>query len=151
MNLPKSGAAGRARLDTVPDQNSKLTFTGRIRSVRYAIQGVVCMLKTQQNAWIHASATVAVAVVGWFLGLSREEWCWIVLAIVAVWTAEALNTAFEFLTDVASPEFHPLAGKAKDVAAGAVLLAATGAVVIGILILGPHLLEKLTPLIPAAH
>ncbi len=69
--------------------------------------------------------------------LSRTEWCIIVLAVVAVWTAEALNTAFEFLTDVASPEFHPLAGKAKDVAAGAVLLAAIGAVIIGLFIFGP--------------
>jgi hypothetical protein len=71
---------------------------------------------------------------------TRFEWCWIVLAIVSVWTAETLNTAFEFLTDVASPEFHPLAGKAKDVAAGAVLLSAIGAVAIGIIIFWPHLL-----------
>ena len=62
------------------------------------------------------------------------------LAIISVWTAEALNTAFEFLTDVASPEFHPLAAKAKDVAAGAVLIAAIGSVVIGLLILGPYFL-----------
>ena len=58
---------------------------------------------------------------------------------MAVWTAEALNTAFEFLTYVASPSFHPLAGHAKDVAAGAVLIAAIGAVVIGLLVFGPHL------------
>jgi diacylglycerol kinase (ATP) len=71
------------------------------------------------------------------------EWCWIVLAIVAVWSAEALNTAIEFLTDVASPGFHPIAGRAKDVAAGAVLIAAIGAVAIGVLVLGPHLLLSL--------
>jgi diacylglycerol kinase (ATP) len=62
-----------------------------------------------------------------------------VLAVVAVWTSEALNTAFEFLTDVASPAFHPLAGKAKDVAAGAVLISAIGAVLIGLLVFGPHI------------
>ena len=66
-----------------------------------------------------------------------------VLSIVAVWTAEALNTAFEFLTDVASPGYHPLAGKAKDVAAGAVLMSAIGAVVIGLLVLGPKLYKWL--------
>jgi diacylglycerol kinase (ATP) len=98
------------------------------------------MIRSQQNAWIHAMATVAVCAAGVFFRFTKSEWCWIVLAIVAVWTAEALNTAFEFLTDVASPEFHPLAGKAKDVAAGAVLIAAMGAVVIGILIIGPHVL-----------
>jgi diacylglycerol kinase (ATP) len=99
------------------------------------------MLATQQNAWIHAAATVIVVSAGFALGLSLAEWCWIVLAIVSVWTAEALNTAFEFLTDVASPNFHPIAEKAKDVAAGAVLLAAVGAAVIGLLIFGPKILE----------
>jgi diacylglycerol kinase (ATP) len=92
------------------------------------------MVASQHNARLHAVATVVVTGAGALVGLSWPEWCWIVLAIVSVWTAEALNTAFEFLTDVASPTFHPIAGKAKDVAAGAVLLAAGGAVVIGALV-----------------
>src|SRR6188472_2250558 len=118
---------------------ASLSFTGRIRSIRCAVRGVACMLRTQQNAWIHALATAGVVAAGLLIKFNRSEWCWIVLAIVSVWTAEALNTAVEFLTDVASPQFHPLAGKAKDVAAGAVLLAAAGAVVIGLVIIGPHL------------
>jgi diacylglycerol kinase (ATP) len=117
---------------------SSLTFTGRLRSVKVALQGVRIMVESQHNAWLHAAATVGVTILGLMLGLSAAEWCWIVLAIMAVWTAEALNTAFEFLTDVASPTFHPVAGKAKDVAAGAVLLAAVGSVVIGALVFGPH-------------
>src|SRR5262245_27317849 len=117
--------------------NNTLTFTGRIRSIRFALRGVRIMVKTQQNAWIHAAASVIVIAVGLFIGLAWSEWCWIVLAIVSVWTAEALNTAFEFLTDVASPNFHPIAEKAKDVAAGAVLLAAAGAAIIGALVFGP--------------
>ena len=80
--------------------------------------------------------------VGFNFGLTKAEWCWIVLAITSVWAAEALNTAFEFLTDVASPEFHPLAGKAKDVAAGAVLITAIGAVVIGLIVLGPYAIAR---------
>ena len=116
-----------------------LTFTGRLRSFRYALRGIAVMLRTQHNAWLHAAATAGVCAAGLTLGLSAGEWCWIVLAIVAVWTAEALNTAFEFLTDVASPSFHPLAEKAKDVAAGAVLISALGAVAIGLLVLGPKL------------
>jgi diacylglycerol kinase (ATP) len=120
-----------------------LTFTGRLRSVTCAIQGVRIMIATQQNAWIHAGATVAVVALGFVVQLSAAEWCWIVLAIVSVWTAEALNTAFEFLTDVASPAFHPLAGKAKDVAAGAVLLAACGAVAIALLVFSPHIVRLL--------
>jgi diacylglycerol kinase (ATP) len=98
------------------------------------------MIRSQRNAWVHASATVVVCIAGFVFDLSRPEWCWIVLAMVAVWTAEALNTALEFLTDLASPTFHPIAGKAKDVAAGAVLLAAAGSVVIGLIVFGPHFL-----------
>ena len=125
-------------------EQGPLTFTGRLRSMKCALRGILIMLKSQHNAWIHTAATTAVIALGLCIRLSAGEWCWIVLAIVSVWTAEALNTAFEFLTDVASPGFHPIAGKAKDVAAGAVLLAACGAVAIGLLVLGPHLLELLS-------
>jgi len=118
-------------------ENKPLTFDGRIRSIGFAIRGIRTMVASQHNAWIHAMATVVVVAAGLVLGLSTSEWCWIVLAIVSVWTAEALNTAFEFLTDVASPTFHPIAGKAKDVAAGAVLLAAIGAVIVGALVFWP--------------
>ncbi|MCB1070770.1 MAG: diacylglycerol kinase family protein [Kiritimatiellae bacterium] len=114
------------------------TFTGRLRSFRHAFAGLWTMLRSQHNAWIHAGATVAVVAGGWFWNLSNPEWCWLVLAILSVWTAEALNTAFEFLADVASPTFHPLVKQAKDVAAGAVLIAVLGAVVIGLLVFGPH-------------
>jgi diacylglycerol kinase len=124
--------------------NPQLTFTGRLRSVRIATHGIATMIRSQQNAWIHAVATVSVIGVGIGLRLTTAEWCWIVLAIMAVWTAEALNTAIEFLTDVASPTFNPIAGKAKDVAAGAVLISAAGAIVIGVLVLGPHALEWLS-------
>jgi diacylglycerol kinase (ATP) len=124
------------------DKNT-LTFSGRIRSVTFALRGIRIMVASQHNAWIHAAATVGVVAAGLFVGLSRSEWCWIVLAIVSVWTAEALNTAFEFLTDVASPSFHPIAGQAKDVAAGAVLLAAIGAVIIGALVFWPKVVGQL--------
>jgi diacylglycerol kinase len=125
------------------NNNTSLTFTGRIRSIRCALAGVRVMIASQQNAWIHAAATLLVVAAGLSFGLTKAEWCWIVLAVVSVWTAEALNTAFEFLTDVASPEFHPLAAKAKDVAAGAVLITALGSVLIGLLVLGPYALATL--------
>ena len=113
-------------------------FTDRIRSFRFAIVGIWTMLKSQHNAWIHACASVAVVVAGFLFGVSRSEWCWLVLALMAVWTAEALNTAFESLADVASPEFHPLVKRAKDVAAGAVLISAIGSLTIGFLVFAPH-------------
>ena len=99
------------------------------------------MLVSQHNARIHLLATVLACGLGLLLGISLLEWCAIVVAIVVVWTAEALNTAFEFLCDAASPEFHPLIQKGKDVAAAAVLLSAVGAAVIGLLVFGPHLLR----------
>ena len=129
------------------NNNSSLTFTGRVRSIRCAVKGIRVMFASQHNAWIHAAATVIVVAVGLLFGLTRAEWCWITLAVISVWTAEALNTAFEFLTDVASPEFHPLAAKAKDVAAGAVLITALGSAVIGLLVLGPHALARVTALL----
>jgi diacylglycerol kinase (ATP) len=120
--------------------NNPFSFTGRLRSFKFAFAGIGTMLKSQQNAWIHAFATFFVVVSGFVLELTPAEWCWLVLAIIAVWTAEALNTAIEFLSDVTSPEFHPLVKKAKDVAAGAVLITAIGAIIIGLLVLGPHVL-----------
>lgn len=120
---------------------SSLTFTGRIRSFRCAFKGIRVMIRSQHNAWLHAIATCLVVGFAWYFRLTTYEWCLIIFAVIAVWTAEALNTAFEFLTDVASPDFHPLAEKAKDVAAGAVLIVALGSVVIGLLVFGPHLAQ----------
>jgi diacylglycerol kinase (ATP) len=113
------------------------TFAARIRSFSYAIRGIAIMLRSQHNAWLHALATAGVCAAGIQLGFSRAEWCWIILAIIAVWTAEALNTAFEFLADVASPDFHPVVQKAKDVAAGAVLISAIGSALIGTVVVFP--------------
>src|SRR5215470_15567013 len=97
------------------------------------------MIRCQHNAWIHATATVAVILAALFFRISSAEWCWIILAISIVWTAEALNTAFEFLADAASPEFHPLVQHAKDVAAGAVLITAVAAVIIGSIVFWPYI------------
>lgn len=113
----------------------------RIQSIQFAVRGIVVMLRTQHNAWIHALATAVVLVAGTVLQIGIGEWIAIILAIMAVWTAEALNTALEALCDVASQEFHPMVERAKDVAAGAVLISAVGAVVIGLLIFGPRLLS----------
>ncbi len=119
------------------------SFTARLHSFRYALTGLRTLLLTQHNAWIHAAATVVVVAAGLVLGLSRAEWCWLVLAMALVWMAEALNTALEFLADAVTQEFHPLILQAKDVAAAAVLIAAIGALVIGLLVFGPHVWPRL--------
>ena len=98
------------------------------------------MFRTQANARIHAGVTLIVIVAGFLFGISRIEWCAVVAAIALVWTVEGLNTAIEAVVDLASPEFHPLAERAKDVAAGAVLIAALASVVIGLLVFGPRVL-----------
>jgi diacylglycerol kinase len=120
-------------------------LTGRLRSFAHAFRGIATLLGTQPNARIHALATIAVVAVGMLFRLSLAEWTLIALAILCVWMAEALNTSIEFLVDLASPEVHPLAGKAKDVAAAAVLIAASGSVVVGALVFAPHVLRVLGP------
>jgi diacylglycerol kinase (ATP) len=120
-------------------------LAGRIRSFGYAFRGVWTMLRSQRNAWIHALATGVVLAAGFALGISVNDWKWLVLALVSVWGAEALNTALEFLADAATPEFHPLVKQAKDVAAGAVLIAAIGAAIIGALIFIPAARSWLQP------
>ena len=123
--------------------NKPFQFTGRIRSFKYAFNGIRIMICSQHNAWLHALATALVIGAGLYLRIARFEWNWLSLAIMAVWSAEALNTAFEFLADATTPAYHPLIGKAKDVAAGAVLIAALGSAAIGALVLGPHLVALL--------
>lgn len=125
------------------NNNGTFSFSGRIRSGAHALEGILEMLKSQHNAWVHLVATIGVTVVGTILGVSAAQWCFLVLVMMAVWVAEALNTAFELLCDVASPEFHPLVKKSKDVAAGAVLLSALGASVVGAIIFIPYLLDYL--------
>jgi len=122
----------------VPEPSS-FSPRARLRSFRYALRGIGAVLRSQHNAWVHAAASAVAVAAGWAVGLDRLEWCALVLAMVAVWTAEALNTAFEALCDVASPALHPLVERAKDIAAGAVLMAAGGAVIVGLLVFLPHL------------
>jgi diacylglycerol kinase len=124
------------------------TETGKFLKTRqlsfgYAIDGLIHVIKTQQNAWVHLSVTVLVLLVSWWLGISSLEWAAILFIIALVWMAEFLNTALEVIVDLASPEKHPLAKIGKDVGAGAVLITAVVAIVIGFMILGPHLWDKL--------
>ena len=109
-----------------------------IASTRYALRGLRFLLE-ERNARMLAAGTVLTVAAGAYFRLSGLEWCAVVLAMTALWVAEGLNSALERLTDLASPGFHPLAGKAKDIAAGAVLIALAAAVSIGVIIFGPRL------------
>jgi diacylglycerol kinase len=122
---------------------------GRIAAFRHAFAGCRHVCRAQPNAWIHAAVTVAVFGLGVWLGLGRVEWAVLALTVGLVWVAEFVNTAVEAVVDLASPAVHPLARIGKDVAAGAVLMAAVAAVVVGLLLLGPPLWARLVSLLQA--
>jgi len=119
-------------------------FRSRIRSFKYAFEGWWYVLRTQQNAWIHALASVLVVLVSVWLQISRLEWALIILAIAIVWVSEFINTAIESVVDLVTENQHPLAKASKDVGAAAVLISALTAILIGLLVIGPPLWIKLT-------
>lgn len=118
-------------------------WSRRVRSFVFAGRGLWWLLSSQPNARTHLVATFAVVAVSVWLSLSAIEWSAVLLAIGLVWTAEGLNSALEALADRVAPGQHPLVGRAKDVAAGAVLAASLAAALVGVLILGPKLLARL--------
>jgi diacylglycerol kinase len=115
----------------------------RFHSFGHAFRGWWYVLRTQRNAWIHALAATVVFGLAFWLRLPARDWAVLILAITMVFAAEFINTAIEAVVDLASPKKHPLAKVGKDVGAGAVLIAALAALLIGLLILGPPLWEKL--------
>jgi len=115
----------------------------RIASFGHALAGLAHVLKTQRNAWIHALASLAVVVLALWLQLSLTHWALLFLAMAMVWMAEFVNSALEATVDLASPQVHPLAKVGKDVGAAAVLIAAASAALVGFLILGPPLAQRL--------
>lgn len=111
-----------------------------IASFRFASAGLAYLLWSQRNVRIHLIAAVLAIVAGFVLRISKLDWALVVAAIAAVIAAEAFNTALELLADRVSTERDPLIGRAKDVAAAAVLITAIGAFAIGIIVFGPPLL-----------
>lgn len=124
----------------------KSFFISRIQSFRHAFRGWFYVLRTQRNAWIHSAIATAVFIVGLWLGLPPRDWAVIILTAAVVFAAEFMNTAIEVVVDLASPDEHPLAKIGKDVGAAAVLVSALAAFLIGLLLLGPPLLQKLAAL-----
>lgn len=116
---------------------------GRWESFLHAVAGVLYALRHQRNTWIMGLATVLAVAAGVWLGVSATDWAVLVLAIGLVWVAELLNSAIEAAVDVASPALHPMARVAKDVAAGAVLVASYIALVVAVIVLGPGFVDRL--------
>lgn len=114
-------------------------FKKQLRSFGYAWKGIRCCVGKEQNLSFHLIATVLVVIAGWQLGITRTEWAILLLCIGMVIAAELFNTAIEKLVDLVSPGRHPLAGQVKDIAAGAVLVCAATAAIIGLIIFVPYL------------
>lgn len=116
-----------------------MSVEARARSIGHALHGIRLLFTTQPNFLLHLAATIAVIVLGIFFRISLLEWALVVICIGAVLASEAFNTALEFLADALEPDHNPLIGRAKDVAAGAVLMTSVGAAVVGLLIFVPHI------------
>ncbi len=119
-------------------RSNAFSLKARVRSLGYAFEGIAFMLRTQHNAWIHMVATILVLGAASSLKVSAADWRWIVLAIFLVWAAEALNTAVEYVCDKVAPDYDIVVKRAKDVAAGAVLLSAFSSACIGALTFLPY-------------
>ena len=107
-------------------------------SFTYALKGLSYAFQTQLNFKVHTVAAILAVIMGFYYNISKQEWIWIILAIGLVLITELLNTALEVLVDFVSPGFHPKAGIIKDVSAGAVLLMACLAILIGLMVFIPR-------------
>lgn len=118
--------------------NRIFSISTRLKSFNYAFQGLIVLLH-EVNFIIHLIVTSIVIGAGWYFNIPSTEWIILLLTVGLVLLAEGLNTALEYLVDPASPDFHPLAKKSKDVAAAAVLITATIAGIVGIIIFSKYL------------
>lgn len=120
----------------------RFSIKARLKSFTYAFAGFAFMLRTQHNAWVHLVATIAVVALGVALRVNTNDWLWLIAAIALVWVAEAMNTAFEHLCDVVSPQFSEAVKRSKDIAASAVLICVIAASLIGALVFWPYLMPQ---------
>lgn len=118
-------------------ERRKFSVGARLRSFRFAAEGVRDFFLAEHNAWLHLTATVAVIIAAWWTGVSETEALALVLVVGLVWVAEMFNTCIERIADMISMEQHPKIRLIKDVSAGAVLLAACTALITGIIIFFP--------------
>ena len=112
----------------------------RLDSFKFAFAGIRDLFKTEPNAWVHLIAAVIAIGLGCYFSITKTEWCFVVFAVAMVFSTEAFNTSIEHLTNLVSPDYNDLAGKTKDTAAAAVLFAAIGAAIIGLIIFLPKIL-----------
>ncbi len=132
---------GTARIN--PSHYAAQTSPSRLASLGYALAGWLYMLRWQKNTRIMSIASIGVLALSLWLQIDRLELALIIVMITIVWLAEFVNAGIEAAVDLASPSLHPMAQVGKDVASAAVLLGVVASVVVGILVLAPHILLKL--------
>jgi len=120
------------------DTEKEFSVVKRAKSFTHASRGIWILLKTTHNAWIHLVILVIAVALGIYFDITKTEWFMLIIVSGFVLTAEAFNTAIEIDIDLTSPDYHPYARDTKDVAAGAVLISAVTALVVGVLIFGPY-------------
>lgn len=121
--------------------SEKFSLKRRLLSFKYAINGIKYVLKTQHNFWIHILAAITAIILGFILNITISEWIAIIIVISLVLALEVINSAIEKIVDIVSPEIKKKAGLIKDMAAGAVLTASIGALIIGIIIFLPKIIN----------
>lgn len=120
------------------ETQQKNLFAQFLKGFFYATKGIISFLRTERNGWFHCCAIVVVTIAGFHFNINRMEWIAVLLCFGLVLAAEAFNTAIERLVNLVSPKRNPIAGDVKDIAAGAVLICAIVAAIIGLLIFMPY-------------
>ncbi len=118
-------------------QKDNTFFTGRFKSMGFALKGAIKLITTEHSIMVQSSLAVGLIIAGFYFNISHEEWMFQTLAIGLVLSIEGLNTAVEKVADFIHPEFHQKIGFIKDIAAGAVFFAAMTAIAIGLMIYLP--------------
>ena len=125
-------------------KNDGFTLKKRLNSFTYAFNGIKLLITREHNAWIHTFIAVCVVIAGFLFNISTTEWIAVTFAIGMVLAAEAINSSIEALADLVSPEYNEAIKKTKDLAAGAVLLLAIAAAIIGCIIFVPEFIILLS-------
>ena len=121
------------------NKDTKFSVQNRLKSFLYAFQGVILFFRTEHNAWLHMLGTIAVIIIAVILGVTRLEAIALIVAVAFVWITEMVNTSIEKAMDLITEEYHPKIKIIKDLSAGAVLVAAFAAFLIGMIIFIPKI------------
>ncbi|MCF2580730.1 diacylglycerol kinase family protein [Bacteroides caecigallinarum] len=124
-------------------KNDGFTLRKRLRSFKFAFNGIKLLITKEHNAWIHCSAAFCVIIAGFAFDISTTEWIAVTFAIGTVLAAEAVNSSIEAIADLVSPEYNEAIKRTKDLAAGAVLILAISAAIVGLIIFVPKIMEML--------